>query len=82
MSKTLKPFQQTEDHQQPAKETTVYEQSMTTDTYSARKAKDMENNIKLKLLEIRSHRSVTLKGSIKSILLEQYSMKLQQQKFH
>jgi len=55
---------------------------MTTDTYSARKAKDMENKIKLKLLKIRTHRSVTVKGSIKSILLQQYSMKLQQQEFH
>jgi hypothetical protein len=42
----------------------------------------MENKVKLKLLEIRTHRAVTVKGSIKSILLQQYSMKLQQQKLH
>ena len=41
-----------------------------TDTYSARQAKDMENKIKLKLLEIRTHRSVTIQGLIKSILLQ------------
>jgi hypothetical protein len=43
---------------------------MTTDTYSATKAKDMENKIKFKLLEIRTHRSVTVEGSVKSILLQ------------
>jgi hypothetical protein len=55
---------------------------MTTDTYSATKAKHMENKIKFKLLEIRTHRSVTVKGSVKSIPLQQYCMKLQQQKFY
>jgi hypothetical protein len=74
--KNLKPFQKTDAHQQ-ATLINLQEWPMTTDTYKATEVREMENKIKLKLFEIRTHSISKHTRLNKSKLLEQHNMKLQ-----